>query len=78
MITKITKGQQITIPAEIRKRFNIKKGDIIEIEARGNEIVIKVIDEDLEKVFERAKKIKARAHLTAEEMDKLVENGIFR
>ena len=78
MITKITKGQQITIPSEIRRKFNLKEGSIIEIELKGNEIIIRPIEEDIEKLFERAKKIKPKLHLTAEEMDKLVKDGIFR
>ena len=78
MITRISKGQQITIPAELRRRFNLKQGDIIEIEAKGKEIIIRTIDANLEKLFEKAKKTKPRVHLTAGEMDKLVEDEIFR
>ena len=78
MITKISKGQQITIPSEIRKKFNMKEGDIIEIEVKGKEIIIRTIDEDLEKVFEEAKHTKPKFHLTAKEIDELNENGILR
>jgi len=73
MITKISKGQQITIPAELRKKFNLKEGNIIEIEARGNEIIIRLIDDDLERLFEEAKRIKPKFHLTAKEIDELNE-----
>jgi AbrB family looped-hinge helix DNA binding protein len=29
MITKLTKGQQITIPAEIRNKLNLKEGEVL-------------------------------------------------
>ena len=32
---------QITLPAVLRKRFGIKRGDVLILEARGNEIVLK-------------------------------------
>jgi len=32
---------QITLPAALRKRLGIKKGDVVILEDRGNEIVLK-------------------------------------
>ena len=32
---------QITLPAVLRKRFGIKRGDVLILEDRGNEIVLK-------------------------------------
>ena len=32
---------QITLPAVLRKRFGIKSGDVLILEDRGNEIVLK-------------------------------------
>ena len=32
---------QITLPAVLRKRFGIKNGDVLILEDRGNEIVLK-------------------------------------
>jgi len=32
---------QITLPAELRKRFGIKSGDVMILEDRGNEVVLK-------------------------------------
>ena len=40
MITKISKGYQITIPAEVRHKFGLDVGTSIDIEERGREIVI--------------------------------------
>ncbi len=32
---------QITLPAELRKRLGIKSGDVVILEDRGNEVVLK-------------------------------------
>ena len=32
---------QITLPAALRKRFGIKSGDVVILEDRGNEVVLK-------------------------------------
>ncbi len=78
MIVKISKGQQITIPLEFRKELNLRSGNNIDIEKRGNSIIIKPIDEDLEELFEEAKKTKPKYKLSAKDIDKLVENEIHR
>ncbi|MBI2653986.1 AbrB/MazE/SpoVT family DNA-binding domain-containing protein [Candidatus Woesearchaeota archaeon] len=78
MIVKISKGQQITIPSEIRKELKLKAGSRIEVIKRKNEIVIRPLGEDLEKLFEEAKKIVPKHKLTAEQMDKLIEDEILR
>ena len=41
MITKVSKGYQITIPAELRHRFGLDIGTPIDIEEKGKEIVIR-------------------------------------
>jgi AbrB family looped-hinge helix DNA binding protein len=76
MITKLTKGKQITIPAEILRRLNLKVGNPLEIEVRDNEIIISPLEDDLERLFQEARKIKPKIHLTAEEMDEITENEI--
>ena len=78
MIITISKGQQITIPSEFRKDLNLKVGSRVEIVKRKNEIVIKPIGDDLEKLFEEAKTIVPKHKLTAEQMDKLIEDEILR
>jgi len=77
MIVTISKGQQITIPAEMRKEFDLKIGSKVEVIKRKKEIVIKPIEEDLDKIFEEAKSIKPKHNLTAEQMDELNER-MFR
>ena len=78
MIITISKGQQITIPAKFRKDFNLKEGSRVELIKKQNEIVIKPIDEDLEKLFANAKSIKPKHKLTAKQMDELIEDEILR
>ena len=78
IIVTISKGQQITIPAEMRKEFDLKVGSKVEVIKRKKEIVIKPIEEDLDKIFEEAKNIKPKHNLTAEQMDKLIEDEILR
>ena len=78
MIVTISKGQQITIPSEFRKDLNLKVGSRVEVVKRKNEIVIRPIGEDLEKLFEEAKTIVPKHKLTAEQMDRLIEDEILR
>jgi AbrB family looped-hinge helix DNA binding protein len=44
-MTVSDKGQ-VVIPSKIRRRFKIKKGTRLCLEERGEEMVIKVLDED--------------------------------
>ncbi len=76
MITKLTKGQQITIPSLIREKLNLKPGSRVEIELRDGDAVIRPIGSDLEAFFAQSRKVKAKQHLTAEQMDQLVEDEL--
>ena len=78
MIVEISKGKQITIPAEFRKKLDLKAGSRVELERKGNKIVIKPIEEDIDKLFAEAKNVKPKHKLTAKQMDKLIENEILR
>ncbi|ASJ01827.1 AbrB family transcriptional regulator [Thermococcus profundus] len=40
-LTKVTRNYQITIPAEIRRVLEIKEGEYLDVELRGDEIVIR-------------------------------------
>ncbi len=77
MIVEISKGKQVTIPAEFRKVLHLNAGSKIEMERRGNKIIIMPIEEDLQKLFEEAKSIKPKRKLTAKQMDNLIENEIL-
>jgi len=78
VIVTISKGQQITIPADMRKDLNLRVGSRVELVKKKNEIIIRPIGEDLEKLFEEAKNIKPKHGLTAEQMDQLIEDEILR
>ncbi|MDP3727859.1 MAG: AbrB/MazE/SpoVT family DNA-binding domain-containing protein [bacterium] len=58
MITTMSKGQQITIPSEMRQSLGLKQGSKMEIEIIGKKIVIKpIIEEDLEQLLKEQKNI---------------------
>ncbi len=75
--TVVTAKGQIVIPAEIRKRLNIKKGTTLFIEEKGSELVIRPITADY---FERiagvlpGKRNLTRALLEQRAKDKEKEN----
>ena len=77
MIVTISKGQQITIPADMRKKLKLKVGSRVELVGKENKIIIQPIEEDLEEMFANAKNIKPKHNLTAEQMDELNER-MFR
>ena len=76
-IVEMSKGRQITLPADIRKEFDLVTGSKLEIIKRSNEIVLKPIGEDLDKLFKEAKNIKPKHGLTPKQMDELNER-LFR
>ena len=75
MLSKVSKGYQITIPAKMRHKFGLDVGTIIDIEAKKNKIIIKPIKEELEDLLEEAKKFKAH-NLAIEDLEKM-EDGIY-
>ncbi len=77
MIATISKGQQITIPANMREALGLHAGSRIEIEQAGKKIILKPLGNELETLFVESKKIKPRQKLTAQEMDELNER-MFR
>ena len=77
MIVTISKGQQITIPSEFRKDLKLKVGSKVEVIKKQNKIIIQPLEEDLDKLFDNARKIKPRHKLTAKQMDELVEHEIL-
>lgn len=77
MLATISKGQQITIPAIIRDAFGLNVGSKVEIEKVGNKIVITPAGEELEHMFELAKKIKPKHKMSVEQMEEFNER-MFR
>jgi len=77
MIATISKGQQITIPAIFREALGLNVGSKVEIERVGQKIILKSVGDDLNTLFEEAKKVKPKKHMTVEEMDVFAES-MFR
>lgn len=77
MITKISKGLQITIPANVREKLGLDIGSILEIKEEKGRLILEPIKEDLEEVFKKTKNLKPRYKMTAEEMDEYNER-LFR
>jgi AbrB family looped-hinge helix DNA binding protein len=77
MIVEISKGYQISIPAEIRKKFHLGIGSSLDISAQKGRIIIEPVKENMLDMFRNAKNIKPKKNLTVKQMEKLNE-GIFR
>ena len=76
MLTKISKGLQVTLPADVRKRFNLKAGSKVDIEVRKDKIIITPLEDmTLENVFKRADTFK-RHNLSPEDLEKM-EDGLY-
>lgn len=73
MIVEMSKGRQITIPAEVRDDLGLHAGSKFELVKKKGEIVLKPIGGDIELLFEQAKHIKPKRHFTAEQMDEFNE-----
>jgi len=77
IIVQLSKGRQITIPAEIRNQLELVKGSKLEIFKRNDEIILRPIGDDLDKMFSEAIKTKPKHNLTPKQMDELNER-VFR
>jgi transcriptional regulator, AbrB family len=69
-LIKVTRNYRITIPAYVREKLGIKIGDLVSIEVRGDEIVIK-------KVVQEIPKIKLGRELNVDDINKLIEEGLM-
>jgi len=70
-ITKITRNNQVTLPAKIRKKLGVKEGDYIEILDVNGVITIKRLKNE-RKVIVLGKKLQ----LTPEEIEKIISKGM--
>ncbi|HLC97290.1 MAG TPA: AbrB/MazE/SpoVT family DNA-binding domain-containing protein [Candidatus Nanoarchaeia archaeon] len=77
MIVTISKGQQITIPADVRDLLGLAVGSKIELDVEDDKIILRALGEDLEAVFRETAQVKPRYKLTAKQMDDLNER-VFR
>ena len=75
MLSKVSKGYQITIPAKIRHKFGLHIGTAIDIEPKKEGIMIRPVKENLKGLFEEAKKFRQHS-LSIQDMEKM-EDGIY-
>ncbi|MEQ9713928.1 MAG: AbrB/MazE/SpoVT family DNA-binding domain-containing protein [Candidatus Asgardarchaeia archaeon] len=68
-ITKITRNNQITLPAEIRKALNVKEGDYLEIVIENGKAIIRKLERE-------RKRIKLGKKLTSEEINEIIVKGM--
>lgn len=40
MVVKVSSKHQVTIPKDIARAFHLKKGDVLEVERKGNKIIM--------------------------------------
>ena len=71
---KVTKKWQ---NVGIEFEMGLTEGTRLEISKRNEEAILKPIEDDLEKMFEQAKNVKPKKHLSASQMDDLNE-GVLR
>jgi len=75
MLTKVSKGYQVTIPAKMRHKLGLDIGTTIDIEAKKDKIVIKPVKEELKELLEEANKFKSH-NLKIGDLEK-IEDEIY-
>ena len=62
-LVRLKRAAQITLPLELRKRFNLEEGDYLEAEAVEDGILLKPISViDRQKGWERVREVLDRVH----------------
>ena len=67
-VTRVTRNFQITIPSEIRKVFDIREGEYLEVGIEDDKIVIK-------KLERKRKRISLGKRLTIDEIEREIAEG---
>jgi len=73
MITTISKGLQITIPAEFRNDLGLTVGSRVEIKKKGKKLILEPIGEEMSDLLEEAKHVKPKIKMNSKQMDELNE-----
>ncbi len=73
MIITISKGQQITIPANIREILGLDVGSKVEVLYEKGKVMIKPIGESMEQLFQETKHLKPKHQFSAEQMEQFNE-----
>jgi len=62
-LVRLKRAAQITLPAELRKRFHLEEGDYLEVEAVENGILLKPVSFiGREKAWEKVREVLDRVH----------------
>ncbi|MBI5393570.1 AbrB/MazE/SpoVT family DNA-binding domain-containing protein [Candidatus Woesearchaeota archaeon] len=78
VILQVSKGYQITIPANLRKKYNIKIGSKLDLEEKGNQLSLELLEKpDWDKIFADVRKL-PKHNYTTEQLDAIFEKELFR
>jgi AbrB family looped-hinge helix DNA binding protein len=70
-LVRLKKAAQITLPIELRKRFNLEEGDYLEVEAVEDGILLKPVSViERQKGWERVREVLDRVHTKLPPRDK--------
>src|ERR687887_2774470 len=70
-LVRLKKAAQITLPAELRKRFNLEEGDYLEAEAVEDGILLKPVSViERQKAWENVREVLDRVHAKLPHSDK--------
>ncbi len=85
-LVRVKEKHQVTIPAEVRKKLNLKVGDYLEVETRGDVILLRpkavvVVDRAKEKAWKRLHALLDQVHhkigqVPEEEVEQAVREAI--
>ncbi len=77
-VLKVSKGYQITIPANIRKKFDVHIGSKIDLEVEDNKIILEPFGKpDWQKIYARVKKMPKHDY-TVEQLNVFFEKELLR
>ncbi|BCU70036.1 AbrB/MazE/SpoVT family DNA-binding domain-containing protein [Stygiolobus caldivivus] len=65
---KVTRGYQVTIPASIRSKIDIREGDVFEVYLNGDEIVLR-------KARTQRPRVKLGRELSLEDIEGAIRRG---
>ena len=70
-LVRMKRAAQITLPAELRKQFNLEEGDYLEAEAVADGILLKPVALiEREKAWEKVREVMNRVHAQLPPSDK--------
>lgn len=73
-LVRVLRGGQVTLPAAVRKKLNLARGDYLEAKVVENGVLLKPVSEvEREKALERMFAAKARVRPTPEQAKKAPE-----